>query len=270
MKLQTAIFCLAGGLCFTISGLGTGHFIWWYLSGLVTVASLVPVVRYGPRSFIAQVATILLALIVVGLVCTISEGLLFAPQIKSKLLVALSGGTVLYCVTTVVLATLGKVLKLNEAGGWAVQHRGLMTTIPFVLLAGASYVVYYEIFGVITFQFFTKPYYPHAAEQASAMGIWFFGYQWCRGLAMTLAILPVIYTLRMSRMQAAIAVGLLVWVVGGLGPLLAPNELMTGTLRFIHIVEIFTQNFALGVTATLLLRPKGAGVPVQLRSATAA
>jgi hypothetical protein len=35
---------------------------------------------------------------------------------------------------------------------------------------------------------------------------------------------------------------------------------MGTTQRFIHIVEIFTQNFSLGVTAVLLLRPKS--VPV--------
>jgi hypothetical protein len=33
---------------------------------------------------------------------------------------------------------------------------------------------------------------------------------------------------------------------------------MTTTQRFIHVVEIFTQNAALGATAVLLLRPRRA------------
>jgi hypothetical protein len=75
---------------------------------------------------------------------------------------------------------------------------------------------------------------------------------------MTLAILPVIYTLRLPRWQAAITVGLLVWIVGGAGPLLVPNPMMVTAQRYIHIGEIFTQNFSLGITAVLLLRPKSA------------
>jgi hypothetical protein len=73
---------------------------------------------------------------------------------------------------------------------------------------------------------------------------------------MTLAVLPIIYTLRLPRWQAALAVGLLVWIVGGAGPLLVPNAAMVTAQRYIHIGEIFTQNFSLGITAVLLLRPK--------------
>ena len=102
---------------------------------------------------------------------------------------------------------------------------------------------------------FTKQYYPGGAEIARSMGLLFWWIELARGVLMTLAVLPVIYTLRMRRWQAAIAIGALVWVVGGLAPLLVPNALMGGTQRFIHIVEILTQNASLGVTAVLLLRP---------------
>jgi hypothetical protein len=68
----------------------------------------------------------------------------------------------------------------------------------------------------------------------------------------------VIYTLRLPRLQAALIIGLLVWVVGGAAPLLVPNEMMTAMQRYIHVGEIFTQNFLLGVTATLLIRPRKA------------
>ena len=48
----------------------------------------------------------------------------------------------------------------------------------------------------------------------------------------------------------------LLWVVGGAAPLLVPNALMVPAQRYIHIVEILTQNAALGITAVLLLRPR--------------
>ncbi|PYT63329.1 MAG: hypothetical protein DMG35_04465, partial [Acidobacteria bacterium] len=72
----------------------------------------------------------------------------------------------------------------------------------------------------------------------------------------TLAVVPVIRTLRMKRWHSAVVVGLIIWIAGGLAPLVVPNPIMGATQRFIHIVEIFTQNFSLGFTAVLLLRPR--------------
>jgi hypothetical protein len=164
---------------------------------------------------------------------------------------------------------LGKWLKLTEPEEQPIQRRSPVKAILMVLLAGFSYLIYYEIFGGLTFQFFTKQYYPHAAEQAMALGIWFPVYQLARGVAMTLAVLPVIYTLRLPRWQAALAVGLLVWIVGGGASLLVPNGVMVTAQRYIHIVEIFTQNFSLGITAVWLLRPKAVKVANSERPLTA-
>jgi hypothetical protein len=258
MKLRIGLFCLLAGLCFTVSSLGAGHFGWFFLCGLVTSASLFPVVRFGPRHPLAQFGAILLALVVIGLVCTLSEAVLFYPEIKAQLVPSLMGGSMVYVLVAAVMAGLGKWLKLTDPEDRPVPHSSPARAILMVFLAGFSYLIYYEVFGGITFQFFTKQYYPHAAEQAMALGIWFPIYQWARGVAMTLAALPIIYTLRLPRWQAALTVGLLVWIVGGGAPLLVPNGAMVTAQRYIHIVEILTQNFSLGVTAVWLLRPSAA------------
>jgi hypothetical protein len=249
--------------------MGAGHFGWWYLSGVLTAAALVPVVRFGPRGMVAQGAAIFAMLELIGLVCTLSEGVVFFPEKKAQMMAGLAGGSVLYLFAAVVLTVLAKLLKLHDEQKPAIERRSFGMAIPMILLAAFSYLVYYEIFGALTYQFFTKSFYPHAVEQVSAMGAWFFGYQIARGLVMTLAILPVIYTLRLPRLQAALIVGLLVWVVGGAAPLVVPNEMMTTMQRYIHIGEIFTQNFLLGVTATLLMRPwTPVAQKVRLHSAT--
>ena len=61
---------------------------------------------------------------------------------------------------------------------------------------------------------------------------------------MTLAVLPIIVSLRLTRWQAALAVGMIVWIVGGGGSLLAPNTM---------------------IAAGLLLLPMGAGTLRMLR-----
>jgi len=70
--------------------------------------------------------------------------------------------------------------------------------------------------------------------------------------------------------QAAIAVGLILWVAGGAAPLLMPNSLMGPTQRFIHTIEILAQNASLGITAVLLLRPRPARSGVNLHAAAPA
>ena len=135
-----------------------------------------------------------------------------------------------------------------------------------------AYIVYYLVFGVITYEVFTKAYYPNARADVLNFGVSaFWTMQFSRGVLMTLAVVPVIYTLRMERWQVAISAGLLIWVAGGLAPLLVPNDLMVPAQRVIHIVEIFSQNFSLGVTAGLLLRPGSvrAGVADGSRAASA-
>jgi len=256
MKLRIALFCLLGGLCFTVPAMNDGHFGYWWLSGIVTAAALAPALRFGPRHMLAQFGTISLVLVVIGLVCTLSEGVVFFPEMKQQMLASGVGGTVMYLIVAGVLTALAKVLKLTDPEPQEVTHRPIRFVGPLVLASAASYVVYYLIFGAITFQFFTKQYYPHATEQVAAMGSWFWGYQLARGLAMTLAVVPVIYTMRLPRWQAILITGLMVWVVGGVGPLLVPNAMMATAQRYIHMVEIMSQNVALGMTAAWLLRPK--------------
>jgi hypothetical protein len=258
LYVRIGLYCLLGGLCFTVSAMGAGHFWRWWLSGVITVAALTPVARFGPRHPLAQGGMIFLTLMVVGLACTLSEAVLFYPSMKAEALRDLMGGATMYLITTIVLVALARLLKLSEPTEQVVEHRPLAMAIPAVLVAGASYLVYYLIFGAITYQFFTKQYYPHAAEQVAALGQGFWVYQWGRGTLMVLAVLPIIYTLRLPRWQAALVVGLIVWIVGGGAALLVPSTMMIAAQRYTHIVEIMTQNVSLGVTAVWLLRPKTA------------
>lgn len=260
---KIALFCVLGGLCFTASALGTGHFGWWWIAGVLITASMAPVVCFGPRNMWAQFGVMAVVLVIVGLVCTISEGVLFYPETKKALLSSLVGGSVFFAIAAVLLAVLAKVLRLPEPSAQAARLRrspGVATAM--VVLSGLSYVLYYMVFGAIAFQGFTKKYYPHAVEQVAALGNWFWAYQWGRGLLMTLAVLPVIYTLRLPRWKAAIVVGLIVWIVGGGASLLVPNNLMVPAQRYAHIIEIMTQNVSLGMTAVWLLRRKTKKVAV--------
>jgi hypothetical protein len=182
--------------------------------------------------------------------------MLFVPEVRDHPVRNLLAPVILYAIFAVVLSVFAGVLKLHEENARVVELRTWGKLALLVLVCGFAYIFYYLLFGAITYQFFTKQYYPDAPAQVAKIGLWFWGIQLVRGVLMTLAVLPVIRTLRMSRLQAAVAVGLLIWIAGGLAPLVLPNPYMGPTQRLIHVIEIFTQNASLGFTAVLLLRRK--------------
>lgn len=258
MKLRIALYCLLGGLAMMIAALGAGHLGWWYVSGVVLAAAYVSVARFGSRSWWAQFGAIALLQVVVALLCTVWEAVIFIPGEKEALGRNLIGGFAMYLIFAAVLALLAKALKLTEPSGTTAQHRPLGVAALMVGLSGLAYVVFYLIFGALTYQFFTRQYYPEAQRMVAELGWWFWAIELARGILMTLAVLPVIYTLRMRRWQVAVAAGALLWIAGGAAPLLVPNPLMTAKQRYIHMVEILTQNASLGVTAAFLLTKSAA------------
>ena len=223
---------------------------------------------FGPRRALSQFGVVAPVLLIVTVLCLWSEALIFlqAPEIQQHAVQDLVGASVIYLIVATVLAILAVILKLPHVDGPKVELRSADKVALLVVVCGIAYVLYYLVFGGITYRFFTKGYYPDAPQLVARLGVWFWVIQIGRGVLMTLAALPVISTLRMSRVQAAIAVGLIMWVAGGAAPLLLPNPLMGPTQRFIHTIEILTQNASLGITAVLLLRAKqvrsGADLPV--------
>ena len=268
MKWRVALYCLLGGLPLTISALGTGHFPWWWLSGILIAASFVPIARFGPRTVLGQFVVLAPALLVVSVLCTMSEVVVFFPQYSERALRELLGGIVMYSILAGILALLAWLLKLSKPTDLAVPHRSIVGGAFMTLLSGFAYVLYYLVFGGITYQFFTKGYYPDGPQLVARLGLWFWGIELARGVLMALAVVPIILTLRMKRWHAAVVVGLLTWIIGGLALLVVPNELLGGTQRLIHTVEIFTQNFPLGVTAVLLLRPGSTEIPAGVPAAS--
>ena len=256
--LRIALYCLIGGLVITFGALGTGGFAWWWLAGVLFAAAFVPVARFGPRGVLAQFGVILPVFMMVTVLCLWSEALLFVPEFRQHAVRNLVAPAVMYTVMGVVLAVLAVILKLPRAEGSSPELRSSGKLVGLVLVCGLAYAFYYLVFGSIAYQFFTKQYYPHAADEVARVGAWFWPIEIARGVLMTLAVLPAIRTLRLSRWQTAIAVGVLIWVTGGLAPLVVPNIGMGPRQRIAHVIEILAQNASLGITAGLLLRKRPA------------
>jgi hypothetical protein len=258
MIVRVILYCLLGGVAFMLPALGAGHAPWWWLSGVLVTAAFVPVALFGPKTALGQFGVIAPVLVLVSVLTTWSEALIFikSPLIQEHAVANLIYDTIGHLIAAVVLAVLWKILKLTQPSATTILRPPLMKAVGLIALCALVYVACYLVFGSITYQFFTKKYYPGGAAIAESLGIWFWLIQIGRGLLIILAIVPAIYTLRLPRWDTAICVGLLLWIAGGLALLIVPNVLLGGAQRFIHTIEILTENFPPGVVAGLLLRRK--------------
>jgi hypothetical protein len=273
MKTRVVLYCLLAGLALTVGTLGAGHLAWWWLSGAVMAAAFVPVALFGPRSALGQFGVIVPVMAIITVLCTWSEAVMFIPAARPRALRDLAGALVVYLLMAAVLAALAWALRLPKSTAStsnSVDRRSLAGALAMVLACAVIYEILYLVTGGITYTFFTKKYYPDAVQIAASFGLWLWVIQFSRGVLMTLAVLPAIYTLRLPRWQSAIAIGILIWVAGGLALLLVPNPAMGSAQRMIHTVEILTQNAPLGIVAVLLLRPRSIAVPGALSKIVAA
>jgi hypothetical protein len=74
-----------------------------------------------------------------------------------------------------------------------------------------------------------------------------FGFIWTRGLACIVLALPLLRGLSGGRWTAGLSIGIALAVLGGVAPLLAPNDEMTTAARLGHMLEISWSNLAYGL-----------------------
>lgn len=261
MLLRSVFFCLLASLVMIIAGLGAGHIAWWYAAGLLQAASLLPFLLHGPAAFWKRLLSIWWMFSAIGVFCLWSEAVIFIHATSAQRIQNLAGAFAVYSIFSLAIAVAALMLKPQIGGDSRALRRYPASSLTVrVLGSGLSYLACYYVFGAIVFFFFTKPYYTGAGPLADAQkialsfGWWFPLIQVGRGVLMTLGVLPIILSTRITRLRAAIYIGLLLWVVGGVAPLMVPSTIMPAELRLMHIGEIFTQNIPLGMIAVFLLR----------------
>ena len=83
-----------------------------------------------------------------------------------------------------------------------------------------------------------------------------FGTQLIRGLVFVLAAILICSTMNLTRLKKAVLVGLIFSILGGIAPLILPNEVMPLNLRMGHLFEVGISNFLYGYLLGYLLTQK--------------
>jgi hypothetical protein len=199
-----------------------------------------------------------LVLFVVGRFSNYVEGVFFTTMFAN--LSVLTGAVVLSLVLSFVEGGLAAVLLLPESHEGSLfaelstyfSERRWSSWVWRILLASVAYFPIYFFFGMLISPF-VMPYY---SDPSLGLKIPLFAVmipvELFRGLLYVIIMLGVFSTIRAKRWTMAAIVGLVLYVPGGLVPLMSEHTLPPQIVPF-HMIEIFADSIVYGIVLTRLL-----------------
>ncbi|HET7465405.1 MAG TPA: hypothetical protein VFL29_01950 [Candidatus Dormibacteraeota bacterium] len=226
------------------------------VSGVALAAGIVVIARWITGSRRTQFG-VWFALVFLNLAAVAVEGTLFAPAAAPPS--SLGANLIRLLAAAVVVAGLASALlgrrDVTHAPGAPV--RPMSAWLWRLLAAAAIYIVLYLVIGGVNYTLVTRPYYEsHAGSLVVPPAQTVLLYEPVRGLLIALSVLPLTLALRIQPRAAAVVAGVMLFVVGGLVPLL-PQTLLPLYLRVASLWEIFGQNFLTGVACAYLFMARG-------------
>lgn len=195
-----------------------------------------------------RIFMVLFLILILNYITQILEALYFAPGIvtlevapaifgqQSMMALFITGG----------IAFLYSKSQINS--GYHIVSRRLFDWLRKILICSGSYILFYYIFGSINARLFTGEYYlsqmnglrlPSSEEIIVLETI--------RAIILVLSIIPLILNLQLTKKKIMITVGIMLFIIGGLIPMLQQFDTLPTVLRVTSTVEMFFQFFLTGV-----------------------
>ena len=236
--------------------LGDSFFYLWLMGFLQAVVLGYPIVRtnwsswrligtvfliyFGIATFMTQIETVVFLQYLVDIVPTEDTFKLF-----------FNGAVTAVILTPKAVIIHGKYLKTKE--GTEDTAKIVMNIRQWIIKLGLVALIYafiYILFGALVF----KPLAGAAFDEFYAglqMPPWIILFQLIRGILFAFLVFPVIRMLKGSFWETGWVVSLLYSVLLA-SLVLPPNEFMPTTIRFAHMIELFTSMFLFGWIVTKL------------------
>ena len=250
---------LAAGILGPLSRLAPtiDNLLVWLISGTLVALALAPFILHSSWS---RQNTTLAAWAVLAFVRSLGlgiEGSLFKPtQVMSAI-----SGAVFGLLVGLLVAWLAVRLFMpaSPSPRAASSHRSLWGLIWRVLVVGLAYFAFYFIFGAANALLYTKSFYENNPQYGLTLpptNIIFIA-QLLRGPLFGLGSIFIVLCADAPRRRIARWLGLLLFIVGGLGPYLEVTfRTMPLGFNLATLAEIFLQNFLTGIVAANLFKPK--------------
>jgi hypothetical protein len=231
----------------------------WLISGTLTALALAPFILHSISS---RRQTIFAAWAVIAFVRAFGlgiEGSLFKPTQAVNAMVGAAVG--LLIAWLVAWLSVRLLMPSRSQTARAASGRSLWGWTWRVIVVGLAYFAFYFIFGAANALLYTKSFYENNAQYGLTLppaGV-IFAAQLLRGPLFGLGSLFIVLAAEAPRRRMAVWLGLLLFVVGGLGPYIETTfRTMPLGFNLATLLEIFLQNFLTGVVAVYLYKSKKA------------
>jgi hypothetical protein len=188
----------------------------------------------------------------VGWVNTLNEAVLFQILPISTGFAALaSGATTSFTVAVLLALSLDRMKGSSDPPDAALKSWPPIVWISKVAVSACLYFFLYCVAGAAIHPFI-KTFYE--GRKLPSLGE-LFVIQFLRGLLYVVVALPFIRSIALPRSRAAIILGACLSVLGGIAPLLLPNQYMPLSIRLPHLFEVGISNFVYGVLLGYIIIP---------------
>jgi hypothetical protein len=229
----------------------------WLITGTLVCLSLSPFILHSRWS---RAKTILAVWAVQAFVRSLGlgiEGSLFKPTAALSAIVGAVFGVLVSLL--VAWSAVFLLMPANQESTEETFQRNWWGWTWRVLVVGIAYFIFYFIFGATNALLYTKPFYENNPQYGLSLpppGVIFLA-QLIRGPLFGLGSLFIVRATKAPRRQLAIWLGILLFIVGGVGPYIEVTfRTMPLGFNLATLTEISFQNFLTGVVAANLFKPK--------------
>ena len=183
------------------------------------------------------------------------EALYFAPGIISLEVVPFLclQQFIMYLIVSLGITLLFKSRK-KQAERQQTPQRSRGDWLLRIVLSSAGYVLFYFIFGSINAMLFTGVYYSsHLGGLSLPSTMEILMLEPIRALILVISVLPVILYSEAAKSKIMVSVGMFLFIIGGLLPMLQQLTALPLVLVVSTTVEMFFQFFLTGVVTTYLV-----------------
>ena len=135
------------------------------------------------------------------------------------------------------------------------KSRSVLSWIWRIVVGDILYLIVYIVAGLILINIYPElmEFYDEKLPPPPEL---IFGTQLIRGLLFVGVAILISMTVKLPLLKKAVLIGLIFSILGGIAPLILPNEEMPSYIRFGHIFEVGISNFLYGLILGYLLEQK--------------
>jgi len=230
--------------------LNSSGFLWGLLSNFLIVSVLGYYTVNSTLKGVKLAFSVFLIYFIIGCLNILIEAYIFDVTGRAETLnVILQGFFVALFFAPIFVYLLDK--WKGESIAIKFEKRGVFSWLWRVPLSIFLYLIFYISAGMILQMSYPAlmDFYSDKIPPADVMILT----QFPRGLLFVIITVLIIRTLQLSFIKKAILVGLVFSILGGIAPLIPPNDFMPTNIRFVHGIEVGISNFLYGFIISYLL-----------------